>query len=38
MKIVITKGNRLSQTEALNELKQSAETLIDLIKKEYHLQ
>jgi hypothetical protein len=38
MKIVITKGNRLSQMEALNELKQSAETLIDLIKKEYHLQ
>jgi hypothetical protein len=38
MKIVITKGNRLGQMEALNELKQSAEILIDLIKKEYHLQ
>jgi len=37
MKIIITKGNRLGQMEALNELKQSAETLIVLIKKEYHL-
>jgi len=38
MKIVITKGNRSYQIQALNELKQSAETLIVLIKKEYHLE
>jgi len=38
MKIVITKGNRLSQLEALNQLYQSALSLIDLIKKEYHLE
>jgi len=38
MKIVITKGNRLYQVETLNELKQSAEILIVLIEKEYHLQ
>jgi len=38
MKIVITKGNRLSQVDALTELKQSAEILIVLIEKEYHLQ
>ena len=37
MKIVITKGNRLYQIETLNELKQSAEILIVLIEKEYHL-
>ena len=37
MKIVITKGNRLSQIEDLNQLLQSATTLIDLIKKEYKL-
>jgi hypothetical protein len=37
MKIVITKGNRLSQLEALNQLHKSASTLIDLIKKEYRL-
>ena len=37
MKLVITKGNSLSQIDALNELKQSAETLIVLIKKDYHL-
>ncbi|HEU5167691.1 MAG TPA: hypothetical protein VFU29_19230 [Chitinophagaceae bacterium] len=38
MKIVIAKGNRLYQVQTLNELKQSAETLIVLIEKEYHLQ
>lgn len=38
MKIVITKGNRLSQLEALNQLQQSAIKLINIIKKEYHLQ
>ena len=37
MKIVITKGNRLSQMEDLNQLQQSATRLIDLIKKEYEL-
>jgi hypothetical protein len=37
MKIVITKGNRLSQMEALIQLQQSASGLIDLIKKDYHL-
>ena len=37
MKIVITKGNRLSQLEALNQLQQSAMMLINLIKKEYQL-
>ena len=37
MKIVITKGNRLSQMEALNQLQLSAKALIDLIKKEYQL-
>ena len=37
MKIVITKGNRLSQMEALKQLQQSADTLINLIKKEYHV-
>ena len=37
MKIVITKGNRLSQMEALKQLQQSADVLINLIKKEYHV-
>ena len=37
MKIIITKGNRLGQIEALEQLQQSATTLIDLIKKEYGL-
>jgi len=37
MKIVITKGNRLSQMEALKQLQLSADKLIDLIKKEYHV-
>ena len=37
MKIVIAKGNRLSQMEALKQLQQSAGILIDLIKKEYHV-
>ena len=37
MKILVTKGNRLSQIKALNELLVSADALIQLIKKEYHL-
>ena len=37
MKILVTKGNRLSQIKALKKLLDSASALIELIKKEYHL-
>ena len=38
MKILVTKGNRLSQIKALKKLLDSAAALIQLIQKEYNLQ
>ena len=37
MKIVVTKGNQLSELEGFAQLQSSGVVLIDLIQKEYHL-
>ena len=38
MKILVTKGNRLSQIQLLKQLLYTAAALIELIQKEYHLE